>query len=360
MMDQRKVLERNKLVEMYSGSIAYGTNLPTSDVDIRGVFVAEPISVRTPFFPVDEVEIPGGDTKFYELNKFMKLLIDQNPNIVELAWVNGQDIISSSAGYELIRQSRGQLLTSKIAATTSGYAHSQLLRIKGHKKWIMNPQPVNQPERKDFVSVVFNFTKKTEYNKHVPFNDFSAFDIGDNHFSLYEDTGNTWISPQGGFIHRSKTYFTSTPSSVSAKLLQVLTNKRRTPAIIVKFNEKQFKEALENWKSYWEWKNNRNEKRAELELKFSYDTKHAMHLVRLLRMGYEALTEGLVRVRRPDAQELLSIRNGAWSYEQVIEYAEFMKEEVDKAVKLKNLPDSVNFHQVGKLMMHVQDSIWTY
>src|SRR5579875_1443529 len=35
-----------------------------------------------------------------------------------------------------------------------------------------------------------------------------------------------------------------------------------------------------------------------------YDTKNAMHLVRLYRMGYEILTEGVVRVRRPDAKEL--------------------------------------------------------
>ena len=88
------------------------------------------------------------------------------------------------------------------------------------------------------------------------------------------------------------------------------------------------------------------------------DFKHAMHLVRLLRMGYEALTEGIIKVKRPDAQELLSIRNGDWTYEQVIEYAEFMKEEVDRAVKLDNLPTSVDSRFVGNLVMQVQDSVW--
>ena len=353
-MDQLKVSERNRLVEMYAGSISYGTNLPTSDVDIRGIFVADPISVRTPFFNVDEVSLPTGDTKFYELNKFMKLLVDQNPNIVELTWVSGQDIIASSPGYELIRQSRSQLLTSKIAATTSGYAHSQLLRIRGHKKWITNPQPEQRPERKNFVSVVYNFTSNRDYNKHVPNTGFSALPLGDNHYALYKDDGQSWISDRGEFITHEKKYF----DEMSSYVLRVLTRKGRTPDIIVKVNEKQYEEAHVNWKNYWDWKKNRNAARSDLEEQFGYDTKHAMHLVRLLRVGYEALTEGIIKVRRPDAQELLSIRQGAWTYEQVIEYAEFMREEVNKAIALNNLPPSVDSTFVGKLILSVQDSVW--
>lgn len=352
-MDFRKVSERNRLVEMYAGSIAYGTNLPTSDVDVRGIFVADPISIRTPFFEVGEVDIPGGDTKFYELNKFVKLLMDQNPNIVELAWTSGQDIIASSPGYELIRQARGQLLTSKIAFTTAGYAHSQLLRIKGHKKWIMNPQLEARPTRNQYVSVVYNFTNNKEYNRLVPFSDFSALKLGDNLFGLYSDPGNTWIDSSGVPVTKEKQYFDNFKS-----IKKLLFGTKPTPDIVVKVNEKQHDEALTNWKNYWDWKKHRNEKRSELEEKFSYDTKHAMHLVRLLRMGYEALTEGIIKVKRPDAQELLSIRNGAWTYEQVIEYAEFMKEEVDRAVKLDNLPTSVDSRFVGNLVMQVQDSVW--
>ncbi|AEZ66297.1 hypothetical protein phiTE_131 [Pectobacterium phage phiTE] len=37
---------------------------------------------------------------------------------------------------------------------------------------------------------------------------------------------------------------------------------------------------------------NRNAARHELEEKFGYDTKHAMHLVRLLRMSQEILETG--------------------------------------------------------------------
>lgn len=38
-------------------------------------------------------------------------------------------------------------------------------------------------------------------------------------------------------------------------------------------------------------------------------------------MCREILTEGVVRVRRPDAEELLAIRHGAWTYERLVEWA---------------------------------------
>jgi len=52
------------------------------------------------------------------------------------------------------------------------------------------------------------------------------------------------------------------------------------------------------------------------------NTKHAYHLVRLIRMCREILTTGKVIVKRPDKEELLAIRKGAWTYEQLIEFAE--------------------------------------
>jgi hypothetical protein len=48
--------------------------------------------------------------------------------------------------------------------------------------------------------------------------------------------------------------------------------------------------------------------RTELVDKFGYDTKHAMHLVRLIRMAKEILIEGVVHVYRDDREELMDIR----------------------------------------------------
>jgi len=131
------------------------------------------------------------------------------------------------------------------------------------------------------------------------------------------------------------------------------------PLAIVKFNKEEYKQTKEKWKQYWDWKENRNEVRSELEEKYGFDCKHAMHLVRLLRLGEEILTEGIVRVRRPDAEELLSIRNGAWSYEELVNYAEG-KDKLIKEVLYKktDLPKKINIHRAAEILMEIQNIVW--
>jgi len=337
---------QNIIVEHRAGSHAYGTALPTSDLDIRGVFVAQPINIRTPFFPVREVEGEGEDTKYYEVSNFLKLIIDQNPNIIETLWVNDSDITIRTPAYEMLRNSRDRLLSSKLAYTFSGYAVSQLKRIKGHNKWIMNPQPIEEPQQKDFTSVVFNMTDKKEFNKIVPTENTVARDIGDNHYVVYPGKGETWLDKRGNPTPLTNEFFAHWESE-------------QTPLMVAKVNLQLFKEAHENWKNYWIWKENRNQARSELEERFGYDTKHAMHLVRLMRMGYEGLTQHQMFVRRHDAKELLDIRNGKWSYEELIEYSEEMDAKIKQAYTETKLQRSVDLKFVAHLLMDIQDLIWS-
>jgi len=75
-----------------------------------------------------------------------------------------------------------------------------------------------------------------------------------------------------------------------------------------------------------------------MEKEFGYDGKHAMHLVRLLRMGFEIISTGQVVVTRPDAEELLEIRNGSWPLEQLLEYATAMEIKIEEAEADSPLP----------------------
>ena len=59
------------------------------------------------------------------------------------------------------------------------------------------------------------------------------------------------------------------------------------------------------------------EKRKALVDKYKFDTKNASHCIRLLRMCMEALITGEVHVFREDASQLLEIKRGRWSLEQV-------------------------------------------
>jgi predicted nucleotidyltransferase len=344
----QELMRDNMLVKHYAGSHAYGTNIASSDVDFRGIFLADPINIRTPFFPIKEVDdTTEEDTKFYELFQFMKLTLDCNPNVVETLWVAEQDVVHSTPAYQMLREAAPKLLSSKIAFTTSGYALSQLKRIKGHNKWINNPQPERQPQQVDFVSLVHNFTGEKMFKVN----------LRDYHFGhrLVPFSGDTF----GVYAQPGKSPFNIETGALNDDF-EGDSHTAGTPLFIVKFNRAVYASAKENWEHYWEWKKNRNKSRSVLEEQFGYDTKHAMHLVRLLRMGAEALETGVLNVRRPDAAELLTIRNGAWTYEQVVEYAEMMDNHVRTVLYPKtSLPKRPDIKLAAQLVMDVQDAMWT-
>lgn len=349
------------LVKAYSGSHAYGMALPTSDVDFRGIFCSDMINVRTPFFPIKEiVDSSEEDTKFFELTHFMKLCVECNPNIIELLWTDADDVVVSSPEYEYLRSVRHELISSKIAFTTSGYAIAQLKRIKGHNKWINNPQPKAKPMQKDFVSLVYNMTDAKVLPSQFNIDSYRAgyrlLPYGNNIFGIYESSNNQLYDDAGALITN---YDSVTEESWMTMVGENGTERRRKPLFIIKYNIDEYKSAKETHSNYWDWKANRNEKRSELEEQFGFDTKHASHLVRLLRMGEEALTTGQILVKRPDAQELLDIRHGKWSYEQIIEYAEYMDERVrGDLYKHSILPKKPNIQRAAQILMDVQDMVW--
>ena len=84
---------------------------------------------------------------------------------------------------------------------------------------------------------------------------------------------------------------------------------------------REYEQAQKQWTHYQRWRAERNPARAELEQKFGYDTKHAMHLCRLLKMGLEILRDGVVVVKRPDAEWLKGVRQGSFTYEGLLEWA---------------------------------------
>lgn len=117
------------------------------------------------------------------------------------------------------------------------------------------------------------------------------------------------------------------------------------------FQEEQYKGALRRWNQYLEWKRERNPDRAILEEQYGYDTKHAMHLIRLLRMGVEILEHGIVLTYRPDREELLAIRNGKWSYDDLIKYAEDMDMKLQKLYETSKLPHAPDIKKIDKWLI---------
>ena len=343
----QELMTDNLIVKHYAGSHSYGTAIATSDVDFRGIFVGDPVNIRTPFFKIEEVsDTSEEDTKFYELAQFMKLAVDCNPNIIETLWVSDEDIVHTTPAFEVLRQHAPALLSSKIAFTTSGYALAQLKRIKGHNKWINNPQPKEPPHQVDYISLVHNFTgdKIFKIDLRCYHQDYRLVPFSDNTFGIYKQAGYDTFTITTGNLN-------TTYEGDSHTL--------GTPLFIIKFNKNEYNHDKDTWTNYWSWKKNRNVTRSALEEENGYDTKHAMHLVRLLRMGAEALETGILQVKRPDAQELLAIRNGAWTYEELVEYAEKMDKHVREVLyKTTKLPRTPDIKLAARVIMDIQDIIW--
>ena len=83
-------------------------------------------------------------------------------------------------------------------------------------------------------------------------------------------------------------------------------------------------------------------KRKELVKKFGYDTKNASHLIRLVRMCFEFLVDGNLKIQRKDAPELIDIKTGKWTLDQVKKEAQRLFNLVDEAYIKSPLPPTVD------------------
>ena len=89
-------------------------------------------------------------------------------------------------------------------------------------------------------------------------------------------------------------------------------------------------------------------KRKQLVKKFGYDIKNASHLIRLLKMGVEFLKVGEMTVwREEDREELLSIKRGEWTKNQVIRKSNVLFKELNEAKEKTPLPKHPDLEKIN-------------
>jgi predicted nucleotidyltransferase len=91
--------------------------------------------------------------------------------------------------------------------------------------------------------------------------------------------------------------------------------------------------------------------RPELEERFGFDTKAAMHVMRLIGEGIELMTTGRITLPRPDKNWLIAIRKGELgSLNQVKLYAEEGFKKLDAARRASRLPLDVDRPPISRLI----------
>ena len=324
-----------------TGSRAYGMARQGSDVDIKGVFIPpkeyligcfqrceqinHPHQIST-FLPLLSQELQHVITQkklegtVYTLQKFLRLAADGNPNMLELLFTRDEELIVCTAAGTKLREARHLFISTKVRHTFLGYAISQLKRIQTHRRWLTNP-PKGEPSRE-----VWGLPERRE---EVVVKLYNAIETKLNGWSwnFSQLTQSERLTLKGRLIDQL-----TEMGIAHTELWHVAARKfHSSDQLIERIRlERNYDQAKREWYHYQVWLRQRNPERALLEAQSGYDTKHAAHLVRLLRMGRELFTEGICKVWRGDydAEELVSIRDGAWSYDQLIDWTEVAKKEL--------------------------------
>jgi uncharacterized protein len=115
---------------LISGSQLYGTANENSDIDFRGVFFAK-FNQRVGFSYVDDIDF-GEDGKLYEVKKFIRLLADNNPNILEWVFAPKSNVFRLDPDFkDIVFADKQQFVNPlKIQKKFVAYAMSEMSRLK--------------------------------------------------------------------------------------------------------------------------------------------------------------------------------------------------------------------------------------
>ncbi len=113
-----------------------------------------------------------------------------------------------------------------------------------------------------------------------------------------------------------------------------------------------YKNKSKNYQNYITWRKNRNLKRAKLEEKYGYDTKHAMHLYRLIGEAQELLETGHLELPLKCYNQCFDILHGKMSYDEIIDLGNKAHSFL-KSIKT-DLPKKPKSNEAEKLLVKLQ------
>lgn len=299
------------------GSHAYGTNVETSDVDVRGCA----LNSRSDLLGLsayEQVVNTETDTTIYSFNKLISLLINCNPNTIELLGCKPEHyFMLTDIGKQMI-DNRKLFLSQKAVASFGGYATQQLRRLQNALARDRLPQALTEEHIKGALErSIKSFGDR-----------YTSFENGGIELLTAESTRDDLDTEVFCNIHIDK---------YPAREFQTLLN---TLSAVVGNYEKL---------------NHRNHKKDDAHL-----NKHAMHLIRLYLMCLDILENEEIRTyRENDRDFLLSIRNGAFQNEDGTYRQEFFDIVSDFEKKLKyakentSLPAKPNMKRIEEFVMSV-------
>lgn len=148
----------NLLIYNYlRGSHCHGISTASSDDDYGGVFLAPADQLLGLGLDYqDQISNETNDITWYELQKFMRLLLKSNPTVLEALFVDDKYVIYEHPIMTRIKSYRDKFLTKKCFDSFISYGVSQIKKATGLKKKIN----WKVPERKEILDFAYTFHKQ--------------------------------------------------------------------------------------------------------------------------------------------------------------------------------------------------------
>lgn len=310
-----KHLGKNIIFLTTGGSYAYGTNVETSDLDIRGIAVETSNEILGSSI-FEQFEDRKTDTVVYSLRKILKLMLNCNPNVLEILGTKDEHIFICNKYGKMIKDNKDLFLSKRAIQSFGGYASAQLRRLqnalardnypqKEKEIHILNTIKTQIATMKDRYEVFSkeNLNIYIDKSKKEDFESELFIDVNFNHYPLRDF------------------------KNIYAEMSNVIKD--------------------------YDKLNHRNSKKDTNHL-----NKHAMHLIRLFLMGTELLEgKGINTYREKDREFLLKIRKGEFSYSEIFEMVNDYEKKFDYAAKNTSLKDEPDYDKVEELMISINRDV---
>jgi len=349
-MTIKELKERDLIIlECISGSRAYGLATPTSDTDIKGVFLLP----KKEYYGMDyvaQVSNPTNDIVYYEFSRYMELLAVNNPNILELLNTPKASILFKHPFLDVIDS---ELILSKLCRNTFGkFALSQIKKAKGLKKKIVNPVDKTRKNILSFCQVNFE-------NGSIPliqFLDMKGWNQEDCGLINIPKMKNVY-----GLYHcLDLDYKGIIKSDLSNDITLSSIPKDENQEAILYFNRDGYSIYCKEYKEYWKWVEERNDVRYENTISHgkNYDAKNMLHTFRLLEMAIEIGRDKKINVLRSNRDFLLQIKSGAFEYDDLLAKAKLLQIEMENAFDNSDLPEKPDRELINDLAFRIRDRFY--
>ena len=365
-MNVELLKKSNRIIfECISGSHAYGTNIPSSDFDIRGIYINPSDEYLGLSEPAGQIGDEKHDITYYSLKRFFELAQTANPNILELLWMPQDCIKIKNPIMDELIANRDLFISKKCFHSHSGYAFAQISKAKGSNKKVNNPQSKERPKKEDFCWIIpdrkvintdlcLTLKKEAlEITSQTPARPIpiSLFNISLDNFKCAKleqcrDTYRLYM-----YDYKTDGVFRGDDMLVPESI--PLDDEISKFYGLLVYNKDMFDKAMRDWQSYWTWMENRNESRwiDQEKGKLNYDQKNMCHCVRLLMSGENLLTNGcpLVRFEGEQKDYLMKIRSGEMEYEDIILEVENRMKKLEELYNTSTIQHSVNINKIEEL-----------